>query len=80
MCEVARGDKHYLRKSADCKAQMSEAFVPLTELIYALKIAICIFSRVVFITSNNLTNKSLFMIQYLGVITQRCHHLLTSSN
>ena len=32
--EVARGDKHYLRKSADRKAQISEAFVPQTPLIF----------------------------------------------
>ena len=31
--KVARGDKPYLRKSTDRKAQIRKAFVPLTGLI-----------------------------------------------
>ena len=37
--EIAWGDKHYQRKSADCKAQISKVFVSLAELICALQIA-----------------------------------------
>ena len=37
--EVARGDQHYVRKSADHKAQISKAFVQLTELICAFRSA-----------------------------------------
>ena len=35
----AWGNKHHLRKSADRKAQIREAFVPLTELICAFRSA-----------------------------------------
>ena len=37
--EVARGDQHYLRKSADREAQISQAFVQLTGLICAFRSA-----------------------------------------
>ena len=37
--EVARGDEHYLRKSADRKAQISNALVQISELICALRSA-----------------------------------------
>ena len=40
VCEAeARGDKPYLRKSADRKAQIRKAFVQLSELICALRSA-----------------------------------------
>ena len=34
--EVARGDKHYLKKSAEHKAQISKAFVQFSGLLCAL--------------------------------------------
>ena len=37
--EVARGDKHYLRKSADCKSQISKVLIQLSGLICALRSA-----------------------------------------
>ena len=37
--EVARGDKHYLRKFVDHKAPISKAFALLTELIFVLRYA-----------------------------------------
>ena len=47
---VVRGDKHNLRKSANCKAQISiMCGVNDTDLC----VAICRFSQVVFVTSNN---------------------------
>ena len=53
MREVVRGDKHNLRKSANCKAQISiMCGVNDTDLC----VAICRFSRVVFVTSNNFTH------------------------
>ena len=36
VCEVAWGDKHCLRKSADRKAQISAAFFPLISNWYVL--------------------------------------------
>ena len=48
MREVVRGDKHNLRKSANCKAQISTMCgVNDTDLC----VAICRFSPVVFVTS-----------------------------
>ena len=50
--EVVRGDKHNLRKSANCKAQISAICgVNDTDLC----VAICRFSQVVFVTLNNFT-------------------------
>ena len=37
MREVARGEKPYLRKSTDCKAQIRKAFVQFSGLICALR-------------------------------------------
>ena len=57
MREVVRGDKHNLRKSANCKAQISiMCGVNDTDLC----VAICRFSQVVFVTSNNFTHNLLF--------------------
>ena len=54
--EVVRGDKHNLRKSANCKAQISiMCGVNDTDLC----VAICRFSQVVFVTSNNFTHNLL---------------------
>ena len=54
------GDKHNLRKSANCKAQISTMCgVNDTDLC----IAICRFSQVVFVTSNNFTHNLLFYFQ-----------------
>ena len=36
MREVARGDKHYLKTSADHKAQISKAFIQFGGLLCAL--------------------------------------------
>ena len=58
--EVVRGDKHNLRKSANCKAQISRMCgVNDTDLC----VAICRFSQVVFVTSNNFTHNLLFYFQ-----------------
>ena len=59
--EVVPGDKHNLRKSANCKAQISTMFGVDTHLY----VAICKFSWVVFVTSNNFTQNLLFYFQYL---------------
>ena len=57
---VVRGDKHNPRKSANCKAQISTMCgVNDTDLC----VAICRFSQVVFVTSNNFTHNLLFYIQ-----------------
>ena len=61
MREVVRGDKHNLRKSANCKAQISRMCgVNDTDLC----VAICRFSQVAFVTSNNFTHNLLFYFQY----------------
>ena len=58
MREVVRGDKHNLRKSANCKAQISTmCSVNDTDLC----VAICRFSQVVLVTSNNFTHNLLFL-------------------
>ena len=60
--EVARGDKPYLRKSADRKAQIS----PLSWTIERLPdvcFAICRFSQVRFITPGHLTHNLFFYFQ-----------------
>ena len=58
--EVVRGDKHNLRKPANCKAQISIVCgVNDTDLC----VAICRFSQVVFVTSNNFTHNLLFYFQ-----------------
>ena len=58
--ELVRGDKHSLRKSANCKAQISTMYgVNDTDLC----VAICRFSQVVFVTSNNFTHNLLFYFQ-----------------
>ena len=41
VCEMARGDKQYLKQSADRKAQIRKAFVTLIEMICALRTADC---------------------------------------
>ena len=55
------GNKHHLRKSADRKAQIRKAFVPLTELICAFRSAgflrWCLFSK------RNLTHNLFFYFQ-----------------
>ena len=59
--EVARGDKSYLRKSTDRKAQIRRAFrsVQRTDLCFA----ICRFSQVRFITPSHLTHNLFFYFQ-----------------
>ena len=55
--EVVRGDKHNLRKSANRTAQISVIHsAHCTDLCFA----ICRFSQVVFVTSNNFTHNLLF--------------------
>ena len=57
--EVVRGDKHNLRKSANRNAQISVIHsAHWTDLCFA----ICRFSQVVFVTSNNFTHNLLFLI------------------
>ena len=52
MCDVVRGDKYNLRKSANRNAQISVIHsAHCTDLCFA----ICRFSQVVFVTSNNVT-------------------------
>ena len=58
MREVVRGDKHNLRKSANRNAQIS---VIHSAHCTDLCVAICRFSQVVFVTSNNFTHKSPFL-------------------
>ena len=58
--EVVRGDKHNLRKSANCNAQIS--VIPSADCM-DLCFAICWFSQVVFVTSNNFTHNLLFYFQ-----------------
>ena len=58
MREVVRGDKHNLRKSANRNAQVSVIHSAYcTDLCFA----ICRFSQVVFVTSNNFTHNLLFL-------------------
>ena len=57
MREVVRGDKHNLRKSANRNAQIS---VIHSAHWIDLCFAICRFSQVVFVTSNNFTHSFLF--------------------
>ena len=59
MREAALGDKHHLRKSADRKAQIRKAFVPLTGLICAFRSAD--FLEVVFIPRAQPHAQSLFL-------------------
>ena len=60
MREVVRGDKHNLRKSANRNAQISVIHsAHYTDLCFA----ICRFSQVVFVTSNNFTHNLLFSFQ-----------------
>ena len=55
--EVVRGDKHNLRKSVNRNAQISVIHsAHCTDLCFA----ICRFSQVVFVTSNNFTHNLLF--------------------
>ena len=62
--EVVRGDKHNLRKSANCNAQISVIHsAHWTDLCFA----ICRFSQVVFVTSNNFTHNLLFYFQWFLV-------------
>ena len=56
--EVAWGDKPYLRKSTDRKAQISPA--KLNERLPDLCFAICRFSQVRFITPSHLTHNLFF--------------------
>ena len=58
--EVVRGDKHNLRKSANRNAQIS---VIHSEHSTDLCFAICRFSQVVFVPSNNFTHNLLFYFQ-----------------
>ena len=58
--EFVRGDKNNLRKSANCKAQISTMCgVNDTDLC----VEICRFSQVVFVTSNNFSHNLLFFFQ-----------------
>ena len=57
--EVARGDKPYLRKSTDRKAQIRKAFVQVSGLICALRFV----SQVRFITPSHLTHNLFFYFQ-----------------
>ena len=57
----------FRRESAYCKAQISKAFVPLAELICALRSADSL--MVVFITSSNLTHHLFFYFQKFLVKT-----------
>ena len=58
--EVARGDKPYLRKSTDRKAQISPLnWAPVPDLCFA----ICRFSHVRFITPSHLTHNLFFYFQ-----------------
>ena len=58
--EVVRGDKHNLRKSANRNAQISVIHsAHSTDLCFA----ICRFSQVVFVPSNNFTHNLLFYFQ-----------------
>ena len=59
VCEVAQGDKPYVRKSTDRKAQIRKAFVQRTDLCFA----ICRFSQVRFITPSHLTHNLFFCFQ-----------------
>ena len=56
------GNKHYLRRSADRKAQIRKAFVPLTELICAFRSAD--FLRWCLFPKRNLTHNLFFYFQY----------------
>ena len=59
--EVVRGDKHNLRKSENCKAQISTTICGVNDT--DLCVAISRFSQVVFVTSNNFTHNLLFYFQ-----------------
>ena len=59
MREVALGNKHHLRKSADRKAQIKKAFVPVTELICAFRSAG--FLRWCLFPKRNLTHNLFFL-------------------
>ena len=61
--EVARGDKPYLRKSTDRKAQISRFSVKLNECRPDLCFAICRFSQVRFLTPSHLTHNLFFYFQ-----------------
>ena len=58
--EVVRGDKHNLRKSANRNPQIS---VIHSAHCNNLCFAICRFSQVVFVTSNNFTQNLLFYLK-----------------
>ena len=57
--ELVRGDKHNLRKSANCKAQIGTMW----GVDNSLCVANCRFSLAVFVTSNNFTHNLLFYFQ-----------------
>ena len=80
MREVVRGNKHNLRKSGNCKAQIS-AMCEVNDT--DLCIAICRFSQVMFVTSNNFTHNLLFYFQklwhYLCVCGSLGNQILKSS-
>ena len=60
-CASRVGNKHHLRKSADRKAQIRKAFVPLTELICAFRSAG--FLRWCLFPKRNLTHNLFFYFQ-----------------
>ena len=60
------GNKHHLRKSADRKAQIRKAFVPLTELICAFRSAG--FLRWCSFPKRNLTHNLFFYFQWFLVL------------
>ena len=63
--EVVRCDEHNLKKSANCKAQISTMCgVNDTDLC----VAICRFFQVVFVTSNYVTHNLLFDFQSFLVL------------
>ena len=65
--DVVGGDKHNLRESANCKAQINTMCrVNYTDLC----VAICRFSQVVFVTSNNIPQNLLFYFQLLLVLIE----------
>ena len=59
----ARGNKHHLRKSADRKAQIRKAFVPLTELICAFRSAGFLRWCLLIFPKRNLTHSLFFYFQ-----------------
>ena len=60
--EVARGDKHNLRKSADHKVQIS-LLIDLNQGLADLCFWMCRISQIVFITSSHLTHNFFFYFQ-----------------